>query len=285
MALTSLDRVTDLIPNYSGADNGVLSSILDATSSVIEKACNRVFQETAYDELYTGSGRPYLYLNNYPIVSIDRIMSVPVNILIARNIDQTNSRASIRLDADSLNLTSVKSGVTTDHAIDRSTTPTFADLATAVNSFSANGWSATALNPWQTWSVADLRAPQGGFDAIRSTPYLLFHWLQMFNFDQSPETGEIVSPLGFIRSYNFYRVVYTAGYPVVPECIQHAAAELSVMVYLGRRRNPFLQSETIGQYSYTNMAQVSLNLLSPVSRQAISLYTSHRIGRNNPLGP
>ena len=46
----------------------------------------------------------------------------------------------------------------------------------------------------------------------------------MPEYAQNPDIGEIVSPVGFGRGYQNYRVVYTAGYSTIPNPIQQACA-------------------------------------------------------------
>jgi hypothetical protein len=289
MALITVARATELIPNFNAADNSVMTDIVQAASDLIEKWCNRTFASTTYDELYDGQGTFNLLLDNYPVISIDRVMFSPTQVLLIRNTDTGVSRASFRLDGDAssppvpntLTLTSVKNGVVTTNTITiegNNSILTYGDLATAINAFSADGWTAQALGIYGTWAVADVRPPQGGFECHwQGASYLYQHMWGVPAFNQNPEIGELVSPIGFDRGYQNYRVIYTAGFATVPTPVQQACAELAVAVYHNRDQNNNLQSENLGGYSYAAIAEKSFNNLSIASRYALYQYKNIRI--------
>jgi len=280
--------MTELIPNFNSADNTVAQDILDASAALIEKWCNRTFASTTYDELYDGQGTFNLLLDNYPIISIDRVMFSPIQVILIRNTDNGVSRASFALAPDSstppkpgiLTLTSVKNGVVTTHTINiqGGGILTYGDLATAINAFSADGWNSFALGIYSTWSVNDVRPPQGGFECHwQGASYLYQHMWGVPAFNQNPAIGEIVSPIGFDRRYQNYRVIYTAGFATIPLEVVQACAELAAAVYHNRDQNNNLQSENLGGYSYSALAEKTFNNLSIASRYALWQYKNTRI--------
>lgn len=292
--LITLSRATELVPNFPSADNAVMQDIVSACSDLIKRYCNRDFVLTTYDELYDGPGHINLLLDQYPIVSITRIAFAPTQMLMIRNSDTDCSRAMFRLDGTSdqpskpnaLYLTTMKNGIETTRTIQidgNGAMLTYGNLADAINGYSADGWVALALGIYGTWALADLRPPQGGMECRwQGASYLVQHFwnLPAYNFNQS--TGEIVAPQGFQRGYQNYRVVYQAGYATVPTPVQQACAELASAVYLQRNTNPNLQSETLGEYSYTNAVEKTFNSLSIASRYALSLYKNTRLAKFKP---
>lgn len=282
MALITIARAASLIPEFASDDTGVLTDIVNASSDLIEKWCNRTFAVTAYDELYPGSGFPNLLLNNYPITQIDRVMSYPSGVISIGNTSTAVSRASFRLTSSALILTSVASGVTTTRTITRSSYLTFADLSAAINTYSADGWTSLVLGNtnFGTWSTADLWSPQGGQE-IRwiGYGYLWHHLYGVPVITQKDDIGEIVSSFGFDRGDQKYRVIYSAGFPVIPLPVQQACAELAASVFTNREVNPNLASENLGGYSYATIAEKSFNNLSIASRYALYQYKSTRIVR------
>lgn len=50
-----------------------LTKIVNSAIASVESECNRKFLETEFTEIYTGNGRAWLYLRNYPIVSVQKI--------------------------------------------------------------------------------------------------------------------------------------------------------------------------------------------------------------------
>lgn len=278
MTLTTLARVTELIPNFNSADSAVMTDILQACSDFIEKYCNRTFAVTTYDELYDGTGDLDLLLNNYPIVYVDRVMYNPINVLQIRMTDQAASRGTFRLDSTNLYLTKVINGVSTTHTLTLSSYNMLSDLQNAINAFSSEGWNALALGVYATFPVTDIYTPQGGFDCRwQGAGYLKLHAYSLPDFKQRAETGEIVSPFGFPRGYQQYRVIYQAGFPTVPTPIQQACAELAAAVYQARGQNANLQSESLGGYSYTRDINACLSHLSVTSKEALALYMNRRV--------
>src|SRR5436190_32826 len=113
MSLITLERAKESIPNFPNADDGVLQDIINACSGIIERYTNVTFAVTNYDEVYDGQGYNYLRLNQYPVLSIDRVAYSKVNVLQVRNTDFGNATAFVSLDSTNLNLKSTRNGVTT----------------------------------------------------------------------------------------------------------------------------------------------------------------------------
>lgn len=279
MTIIATDQATDYVPNFDSADIGVMSAIVNGVSSFVEKYCNRTFGVTSYDELYHGTGDVNLLLNAYPVVAIDRVLYNPINVFQIRMTDQAASRATFALSATALTLTKVSGGVTTTRTLTLATYATLADLQTAVNVYSADGWAALALGVYATFPVADFKGPQNGDCRWQGAGYLKLHAYPLPSFEINPAIGEIVSPFGFQRGYNNFRVVYTAGFASIPPEIQQATAELAALTYKGRGINNNLQSETLGQYSYTVAAERSLKNLSATAMLALNQYKNNRIVR------
>lgn len=303
MALITLARAEEQIPNFNSADSAVLQDIVNASSDVIERELARTFALTTYDELYDGPGYFNLLLNNYPVTQVLRVALNPVNVLQIRNTDPDVSRASYRIDGDTnipprpnvLYLVSMKNGVETAININLQsgatsvngvagstyTMVTLANLATAINTFSAYGWNALALGIYTSWPIDDLRPPQGAFDTRwQGNAYVSLHSWNQSGFDINPDIGELVAGNGFSRGYRNYRVIYQAGYSTIPYPIQQACAELAASVYLNRGQNPNLVSESLGGYSYTlNTAEKSFKSLSLTARYGLSDWKNRRVAK------
>jgi hypothetical protein len=302
MALITLARAEEQIPNFNTADTQVLTDILSACEDVIERYCNRTFELTTYDELYDGPGYPNLLLYQYPVTEVLRVAFNPSQVLQIRNTDQGVSRASFRIDGDTstpakpnvLYLVSLKNGVETDININLQTGATTVngvsgttytmvtlnDLATAINGFSSYGWTALALGIYSTWPILDLRPPQGAFECRWfGNAYVWLHTWNLPDYTYNPDVGEITSAMGFSRGYRNFRVIYQAGYSVIPNSIQQAAADLTASVYNSRGQNPALNSESLGGYSYTNAAEKTFRQLDYASRYGLELYKNRRAAK------
>jgi len=69
MALTTTARAKQHSA-LANVDDTLLGYLLDAASSVVEGYCSRTFALADYTETYDGTGLEFLYLWNYPIVSV-----------------------------------------------------------------------------------------------------------------------------------------------------------------------------------------------------------------------
>jgi hypothetical protein len=279
MPLTNLNAVTEFAPNFNQADTGVLTSCLVAASDVIERYCNRKFQVTTYDELLDGTGYPNLLLTNYPLISITQIVMTTSPVVMIRNTNTTTaSAATFSLDAVNLYLNVTVAGITTTNTITLASNLTLGNLATAISA-AGNGWMATALGIYSNWPTSKLRPPQGAFDVRWGAGYLELHTFPLWTYSQNAEIGEIVSPIPFLRGYKNVRAIYQAGYATVPSSIQQACCELTILTYNFRNVNANLSAESLGQYSYTQMAEKSFDNLSLTSKEAIGLHKNRRIAK------
>lgn len=277
--LITVQRATELIPNFNTADNSVMTDIVQACSDFIEKYCNRTFAVTSYDELYDGTGDVNLLLNNYPLTNIDRVMYNPINVFQIRMTDMNASRALFNLSSTTLTLEKTINGATTTTTLTLSSYNMLSDLQTAVNAV-GSGWTSLALGVYAGFPVSDLWTPQGGFDCRwQGVGYLKLHAYPLPGFEQNPLIGEIVSPFGFQRGFRNFRVVYSAGFSTVPTPIQQACAELSAAVYQARGQNPNLQNESLGSYSYSRLADACLSHLTVSSKEALALYLNRRVAK------
>src|SRR5579883_943221 len=231
MALISVQRATELIPNFNTGDLTVMTDCVNAASEIIEKWCNRTFAVTTYDELYDGCGYQNLLLNNYPLISIQKIAKNQFNVLQLMNPVQSNTTATVATDATNVYLATVNASNPSQQAsivLPRANYTTIQSLADDINNNTNNnpiapasvGWHAYALGTYNLWPVSALYAPQGALDARWGTPYLWLHVITLYSFDFNPAVGEVVSVQGFERGYRNFRVQYTAGFDPIPEPVQ-----------------------------------------------------------------
>jgi hypothetical protein len=163
--------------------------------------------------------------------------------------------------------------------------------ADAQNNVINNQWTFQALSPYTTYPVTELAVntqgsnwttgafvnnTQGGLDASRGTSYFIVYDLPFWQFRLNPSTASILSPLGWVRGFENFRVRYNAGYDTIPMDLKQVCIELAVGLYLNRGQNPFLKSESaLGEYSYTKFDKTGedvLDMLTPISRNALLSY-------------
>jgi hypothetical protein len=72
-----------------------------------------------------------------------------------------------------------------------------------------------------------------------------------YNATYLGQGGDFKPSPRFEEGFNNFTVVYVAGYATIPGALQKACCLLADMLFNGRGRDMAVQSETIGQYSYT----------------------------------
>jgi len=97
----------------------LLATLITDGSDAVEKLCRRDFVARSYDELYSGNGEPPLFLQQYPIISVESVRYRPVTVLKIQNTDQaTNQQARGAVTSTGLSLMRVASGEsTTDSSV------------------------------------------------------------------------------------------------------------------------------------------------------------------------
>ena len=65
------------------------------------------------------------------------------------------------------------------------------------------------------------------------------------------QAGDFQPSPQFQEGFQNYTVVYVGGYSTIPGSLQKACCLLADMLFVGRGRDGSIQSESLGQYSYT----------------------------------
>ncbi|MFO0966843.1 MAG: hypothetical protein U0793_14820 [Gemmataceae bacterium] len=257
----------------TAAEYLLIDSLIAAVSEAVERYCCRAFAVQAYDELYDGNDRPTLLLRNFPVVSVERIAYEPAPVLTVQNTSASNQRASIKVSADGVTLTRVASGVTTSDSVTFAGAATLSALATAIAAV-GNGWGASVASGYDSYASADLRATQGAFNARDAAADLRIHVRELSAFDVDETRGYLrrgapgcLSSPVFYGGHNFWRVLYTAGFDVVPDAVQEACAEWVAALFWQSKRDPGLTQEaTVGVTSHVvlqDMPAMARTLLRP----------------------
>lgn len=257
--LITLARAKTNIPSAVAADDATIATLITAVSRAVERFCRREFVAAAHDELYSGTGSRRLPLWHYPILSVESVRHRPLPVLRIRNQNlASNQQARVSVTAGGLTLVRVASGVkTTDTSVTFAANGTVQALANAVNAL-GNGWEAEASGEHAAWPSADLRSPQGALDARGRFAELILHTAELAGYQIDDRRGWLIrvppwtdpEPVAaddgvWPAGVNNIRVQYTAGYAVVPEDVQEAAAEWVAMLFWQTRRDPGLKQEQI----------------------------------------
>ncbi|MCI0380327.1 MAG: hypothetical protein L0215_22310 [Gemmataceae bacterium] len=245
--------------SFTSAEDTTIAALVTACSKAIRRYCRREFDSQPFDELYNGTRQPLLILNQFPIVSVERVAYGPTAVLQVTNASAANQRATARVTATALELTRVASGVSTTNTLTFAANPTLSAMKAAVDAL-GNGWSATIPDAAHTnRAAADLRALQGACNAKDALAEMKLHLFELTDFDVDAARGylwrsrsgwldplevEAEWPTWFGGVHN-WRVQYTAGFATVPEDVQEACAHWVAALYWQTKRDPGLAHETV----------------------------------------
>jgi hypothetical protein len=294
-ALITRERATRNIAqtSFSAEDELVIDTQIAAVSTAVESYCQRRFQLQQYDELYNGNMQRRLVLRNYPIKSIDRIAYAPTPAIQVRNTDSTtNQRARLEVTDTALNLQRVASGTTYRNQFLFSAYPTLQSICTGILAL-GNGWTiASVLNPtFANLSSDEMRQSQGNYDCLTTTAQPRVYQQELNDFEVDAPRGWVLrsrsmegypyppgSPYGitWFGGWNYWRVIYTAGFDQVPDDVQEAVAQWAAAWFWQTKRDPGLYHDILhGVYTHVPFVGMPQNvqvLLAPYkTRKLLSL--------------
>lgn len=254
----------DLISNDTAIQNATLSALnasdpsylarlISAASVAIEGYCMRSFTAQSYTEVYSGGGMPYaeIQLNNFPVLSIERIATSAQQALTINNTSAANQRATVATTSTGLKLVRVASGVSTTSTLAFASYLTLDLLVAAINGL-GNGWSATAVTGYGSFPSADLLPIQGAGTTVQNSggAYLELYTEENSGHWRLSAKSGILSGEWPQGDQNI-RIDYTAGFDPIPQDVQEACVQYVQDLYEGGLINSNVKSATLGPFSYT----------------------------------
>lgn len=256
-----------------------IEALINAASALVERLSGRKFKARDYVQWYTGDWQDELALKQRPVGYIQRIA---YGNTVAFTITYSGSavRANFYTSETALVLTQVSAaGVTTTNTLLLATYPTMSTLVTAINLIS--GFSATLSNdapsdelcptiygdfisngnsiglyyPSFTTPMRNLNRDAGivGFPGTGWTQWGGWgYWTGgtgsgAFGSWGSGSWGSAFMPAGF----QGILIKYRAGYDTIPADIVQLVNEIVAFMVYQANGNTTMQSESIGDYSYT----------------------------------
>jgi hypothetical protein len=237
--------------------------IRDFVEKLVQIYCRRTFFVTSYKKKYDGDGSEYLYLDDYPVITLDRLS---VGVTEAIRIKNTNAGAHASVSVTSTGLLLKKD-------YDAATSLLFATYAT-INSLIAainatSGWSAEiSMSTYGTYPSA-LLVEKKGLQCINNRVVgLNIPYDGEWEFEVEDNTGIIHSPFGFAEGYKNVYVEYSAGYSETPEDLKLAI--LILIKYFYQRRSE--ESMGVTSYSVSGISMSFENDLPFQARQILNNY-------------
>jgi len=230
--------------------NGIDSAslIIDLKTSFEEsfqKECRRTFEETSYSlEKYDGKGTRNLYLKNYPIITLDRLVVGTTEVIKVRN-TSAYTTASVSILSTGLRL--VKDGIP-DSTVTFAANTTMNAIVAAITALGV-GWEASVVSTiYNNYKSTEL-LPLFGYNCIDS------NWIYLkipyatgaeYEFEVDQNAGIINRSFPFPNGFRNIFIDYSAGYSAddMPKDIK-TAIKIGVKYMYDQ-----FKSETYGLKSY-----------------------------------
>lgn len=252
----------------------IVQTILNGVDKWVKNYCQMDFESTPYtNELYDGEGSPYLFLKQYPIISVERLAIGRINGIKVHNSNSDATRAVVTVNTTGLVLT-ITGGV---NAGEDYTTLTFAlnaDLASMVAAIIlvGKGWTASVVNSsYAGHASSDLLPRYGAYCGITGGAtwvYLEMPDEPLTDFEVFPNKGIVKYWGGFTEGTSNVIVDYTAGYATIPTDLQLAVKMLVKMIYDRRNQELF----GVEQFSLGYIRSVLTKEMPDEVREILSRY-------------
>ena len=283
MALTTTTRARVLMGNPTTSDisDADLTILIDAASASFERLAHRTFNSTAWTERYDGVCSDTLILNQYPIISVSRVVIGSNEALLVQNTDATtNQRAAVRVTSTGLTLTRMASATETTSSLLFATYTTITTLAAAIEAL-GSGWDATIVSGFDNFPTAWLFYQQGNVNALRGGSYLKLFHEELTDYQVRANEGMLLCASGWDADPGEISVEYTAGYATIPDDIQNAVAQWAGSMWDDMQHDGNLIRERLGSYEWeraSNAAQSNwVDQAIPADvRLTLSSYTDRR---------
>lgn len=250
--LTTLAKLRTYLGTASLAwSDTQLTNAVNAANYAIEQYCDTVFAAANYAEWIDGTNQEYLVLEHVPLIRVNRVATDYQDCLGITNTSAGLISAHVSVAGGSINLVVVGGANEGSDQLTLSTYTTMALLKTAIEALS-KGWSCTIQNEEQPKSLRPV-----SYDAITTSGEYVY--LQGaddgidFTISES-STGILWRGHGWPCGTRSVYADYRAGYETIPAPLETAANSVAADIVRSARRDGALQSETLGDYSWTRAA-------------------------------
>lgn len=275
-ALTTVEAVKTYMGNTSSTDDDLIETLINNVSDQIERWCDRVFVSQTFTEFIDARGTRTIGVQNSPIINVDLVATGARNSISVASAVSSDLVATVAIEETQARLYRMQeNGTTTTVNLTFADYPTTTLLAAQINATA--GYDATSSFNAPCYTLHRM----GGRDTVESTAYLTCasdaeseyrvdydRGLIHLRSDNFPRFQEERFNNHFPNTFQGVFVRYTGGYSTLPNALVQAAFVLITQAYQGRDRDRNLQSENIGDYSYTafdpsKWSDTVIDLLAP----------------------
>ena len=256
-ALTTLAKLQTYLGIAAGVDESILEDAIDAASDTIEGILGRKFKSRDLYEWHNSDRTAQVGVKVRPINHVKYVAFGLTNALsVTASAGSTDVLATVEVTGTHIRLYRVTStGSVVTHQAQYANHQTVSELATEIGS--QTGFDATAIGEFSAYQLH----PRAGVNVLDATAYLTAAWDTTADLRYDSETG-IISFVSdawpsdhwtneFPRSPVSVLVAYNGGYDTVPYDVEQVCLEIAAQMYRDRKRDRGVQSESLGDYSYS----------------------------------
>lgn len=249
--LTDLATVQAYMEDVSLATKTLINLVGPGICAAIEKFCDRAFELTQYAEKVWSQGGKILYLPQYPVVELRRLMKYSEEVLKIQNTSTDAASATVQIsqDQDAVFL-NVIGGVNDGHIEVTIGANDLTALAAAIIA-EGDGWTAEVLNDSGDLPGFEL-SPFAGATALDPYWAHCYMWKDpLTKLDLEPKRGRVEFKDGRFPTEQFLWAEYSAGYDPIPEDLKMLATRLVVAAVKATKLDANMKSEKWPHYEYT----------------------------------
>ena len=245
----------------------ILEQYIDHASAKIERWIGRQIKLRNYSEWYGGNDVRSVRVKQYPInnvvgvytglaagMTITSTVSSDVRLTVSINTDPLGTVANGALAPCAVLTRTTTAGTTTIDTLTFTAYPTTTLLAAAINGIT--GYSASVstamrcaqLHPRAGGDIKMASVMLTGVDVSSEFVYDSYLGIVTIRQDAFPMASHNARYPSALQST---LIEYSAGYTTVPDDIHQACLVIAGTMYLSRKSDTSLQSESLGDYSYS----------------------------------
>jgi len=246
----------------------ILEQYIDHATAKIERWIGRQIKVRNYFEWYGGNDVRSVRVKQYPInnvvgvytgltaaLTIASTVSSDIRLTVSINTDPLGTVASGALVPGVTLTRTTTAGTTTTNTLTFATYPDTTSLVAAINAIT--GYSATVttamrcaqLHPRAGGDIKMATVVLTGVNVSSEFVYDSYLGIVTIRQDAFPTMGQ--HNARFPSALQSTLIEYSAGYTTVPDDIHQACLVIAGTMYLSRKSDTSLQSESLGDYSYS----------------------------------
>jgi len=267
-ALSTLAQLKSHLGITLSTDNTILEGYIDHATAKIERWIGRQILVRNYFEWYGGNDVRSVRVKQYPInnvvgvytglaaaMTIASTVSSDIRLTISINTDPLGTVASGALVPCAVLTRTTSAGTTSTNTLTFATYPDTTSLVAAINAIT--GYSATVSTAMR---CAQLHPRAGGDIKMAtvtltgvnvSSEFVYDSYLGIVTIRQDAFPTMASHSARFPSGLQSTLIEYSAGYTTAPDDIHQACMVIAGTMYLSRKSDTSLQSESLGDYSYS----------------------------------